>query len=94
MVTIEKNNRYLVHLTFSATLKSAPNILQNNKSLIIRVLEITEGLAEPPITIRCRYQTSQYGKGKNVLNPIQAEVGRRHEVNPQAFLLDDCAKTV
>ena len=45
-----QNKRYLVNFTFSESLMSTPNSLQNFKSLRVRVLEIMgEGLAQPPL---------------------------------------------
>ena len=70
---METKQKYLVHFTFSKCFKSSPNSLQNLKSLSVRVLEIMrgggggggagEGLAQPTLSIRCGYQTSQYEKG-------------------------------
>ena len=54
----KQNKRYLVYFMFSVSLTSTPNSLQNFKSLRVRVPEIN-----PPLSIRCGYQTSQYGKG-------------------------------
>ena len=62
----KQNKRYLVYFTLSSSLKST-NSLQNFKSLRVRVLEITGGRVgsnpPPPLSIRCGYQTSHYGKG-------------------------------
>ena len=43
----KQSKRYLVHFTFSEGFTSAPNSLQNFKSLRVRVVEITGGLAQP-----------------------------------------------
>ena len=44
----KQNKRYLVYLTFSASLRNTPNSLQNFKFLRVRVLEITEEFRSPP----------------------------------------------
>ena len=66
MLTVQKNERYLVHFMFSVSVKNTPNSLQNFKSQRVRVAEIMGGggsWLNPPLSIRCGYQTSQYRKG-------------------------------